>query len=128
MVRRYEDRDFAEVDSWFGAQRNGAHLDKGALPEIGFIVSEVACGFLYKTDSNMCILETFVANPRAHKEVRDEAVHTVIRRLIALSKELGFKYVYGFSTSQSMIKRGLEHGFKVQETSTTIVLEHKENK
>lgn len=119
MLRKYMKSDFNEISTWF--QDRKIAIQEDYLPATGFIVPGIAAGFIYKTDANFCIFECFIANPSKSAEERDVALNNIVAAMIGESKEMGFKEIYGFATSQSMIRRGFEQGFKQLETCTMIV-------
>src|ERR1700678_2917140 len=114
MVRKYKKSDYNEVSSWF--QDRNIDISEGYLPETGFIAPGVAAGFIYKTDANFCIFECFIANRDKSYEEREAALTKIVSSMIGEAKEMGFERVYGFATSQTMIRRGMEQGFKFLET------------
>lgn len=58
---------------------------------------DVACGFLFKTNSTVCWIEYIVANPNIKsEEVRHEGVKLVLNKLFNVAKELG--YIVAFSS------------------------------
>ena len=119
MLRKYNKTDFNEISTWF--QDRKIAIQEDYLSKTGFIVPDTAAGFLYRTDANFCIFECFIGNPKKTSEERDAALNSIVAALIGEAKEMGFKEVYGFATSQSMIRRGFEQGFKQLETCTMIV-------
>jgi len=119
MVRKYTKKDWKEVSSWF--QERNIPFTEDLLPEHGFIIPGIAAGYLYATDSNFCIFEGFVANPKADRNSRKEGLRLIVTELIKQAKELEFKQVFGFAASKTMIKIGFEQGFKLVETCSTIV-------
>lgn len=118
-VRKFEKTDLSEVCGWFHSRN--IELTSDYLPETGFIEPGIAAGFIYKTDANFCIFESFVSNPNTTKEEREHALSSIVTNMIEEAKKLGFKDAYGFATSQSMIRHGLEQGFKKVEVCTTII-------
>lgn len=119
MVRKYSDSDFEQVSSWFN--KRNIPIEQDYLPKHGFIEPGVAAGFIYSTDANFCIFECFIGNPAKSKEERDVALNDIVAAMIGEAKELGFKDAYGFATSQNMIRRGMEQGFKPLEMCSMIV-------
>jgi hypothetical protein len=118
MVRKYKKSDYNEVSSWF--HERSIEITEAYLPETGFIVPGVAAGFIYKTDSNFCIFECFIANRNKTYAERETALTKIVSCMIGEAKEMGFERVYGFATSQNMIRRGMEQGFKFLETCSMI--------
>ncbi len=110
--------DFNEISTWF--QDRKIAIQEDYLPATGFIVPGIAAGFIYRTDANFCIFECFIGNPAKSAEERDVALNDIVAAMIGESKEMGFKEVYGFATSQSMIRRGFGQGFKALENCLII--------
>lgn len=119
--RKYGNDDYNEVSGWYEAR--GLHLIPSLLPKTGFIVPGVAAGFLMLTDTSCAILEPFIANPRATREDRDEALKCVMKVLDETAKSLGVTHLYGFSSNENMLHRSLAQGFQIAEASITVVKE-----
>lgn len=119
QVRKYIDRDFEEVRSWY--TQRGMNLEAGSLPKLGFIIPNIGAGFLMQTDTDSCILEPFIANPYTLKKERDVALDSIFEELLKSAKELGFKRVFGFSTHLKMVWRAQSFGFRVIEASSLTV-------
>lgn len=119
MIRKYNKSDFEEVSSWF--HKRNIPIAEDYLPKHGFIAPGIAAGFIYSTDANFCIFECFIGNPDVSTDEREKALTKIVSAMIEQSKELGFKEAYGFATSQSMIRRGMQQGFRHLETCTMIV-------
>jgi len=85
------------------------------LPERGFIVPDVAAGFLYQTDSTMALIEGIVANPKADSRIRDDALDQVFFALFDLARDLGFELVWGFSPRPEIETRARRIGFRIDE-------------
>ena len=118
MVREYTKYDYDEVSSWFHSRK--IEITEDYLPQHGFIEPGIAAGFIYMTDANFCIFESFISNPEASKEEKEIALREVVMQMIKKAKELEFKEIYGFATSQKMITIGYEQGFKHVENCATI--------
>jgi len=119
MIRRFNKTDLEEVLGWFHSRKIDVTADY--LPETGFIEPGIAAGFIYKTDANFCIFESFISNPNTTPIEREVALSLIVTKMITEAKNMGFKDAYGFATSQSMIRHGLEQGFKRVDVCTTIV-------
>lgn len=124
MIRRYEKSDFGEVKGWFDA-RGIDHIREPLLPDIGFIEPGVAAGFLYQTDSGVCILEGFVTNKDAEGPLRNKALNEVISECMRTAKELGFQKVCAFSLDDSIIARAHKNDFKSSSGFTLLAKEIK---
>lgn len=118
--RKYTDRDFEEVRSWY--IKRGIVMEARDLPQTGFIVPGIAAGFIMKTDTSCCILEPFIANPFTLKGSREVALDSIFENLIKEAQDLGFKKIFGFSTHLKMIWRAQSFGFRVIETGSLTVV------
>jgi|ERR1700677_797145 len=118
MIREYKKEDFEEVSSWF--HKRNLPISIEMLPKHGFIEPGTAAGFIYLTDSNFSIFECFIRNPDKSFEECNLALNTIVTHMIEKSRELGFREVWGFVTSQNMLRRGIEQGFDVFDMCTMI--------
>lgn len=118
MIRRFNKADLEEVLSWFHSR--GIDITEDYLSPTGFIVPGKACGFIYATDANFVIFESFVGNPKITSEERQEALRKIVPAMIEEAKQMGYKQAFGFAVSKTMIKIGYENEFKFVETCSTI--------
>jgi hypothetical protein len=103
-VRHYIDSDLKEINRWEAL--HGADLTPiEALPQVGFIYPGVCAGFLLQTDSAVCFLDGFTANPEVEKEKRRLALDSVTEKLLITAKDLGFKSVLAFTSNESIKAR-----------------------
>jgi hypothetical protein len=102
-ARRIELSDLGEINSWY-QERGLTALDAELLPKTGYIVPQIAVGFLYMTDSNMALLEGYITNPRASKRACITAIDSITSALLQAANELGVKHVLAFCDSHG-IKR-----------------------
>ncbi len=82
------------------------------LPEVGVVERDVACGFLFQTDSNIATLGSFVTNPMASVIKRGRAVGFIVAELTQIAQELGYEKVYGFTERRSMLRMCSGQGYK----------------
>lgn len=78
------------------------------LPEIGFVVENAACGFLYTTNSQLAWVEWIFSNPEKPKEVRTESLDVLFKLLEITARELGFKVLFsasGFDAYSQVLER-----------------------
>lgn len=120
QVRKYTIEDFEEIKSWY--KQRGMTLELKELPKVGFIVPNIAAGFLMQTDTTSCILEPFIANPFTLKKERDVGLDSIFEELLKIAQELGYKRVFGMSTHLKMIWRAQSFGFRVIETNSLTVV------
>lgn len=112
MSRAFVLEDLAEVNAWYRARSLG-ELAPASLPAIGEIISGVAVGFLYRTDSEFGLLEGYVTNPAASRRARHQAVHEVTRALIARGKAAGVRRIVALCKVRSIAKAAAQHGLGV---------------
>jgi len=117
--RKYKDRDFRYIDLWY-RRRGMVPLTPNILPKVGVIVPGIAAGFLMQTDTVSAILEPFISNPKADQKLRDAALYQIMRELIVTAQNLGYRQLFGFSSSKQMTGRALELGFKFIENGVTV--------
>lgn len=83
-----------------------------ALPHTGFIVENIACGFLVLTNNSCGILDFYLSNPTADKFERDETLREITTELMDSAGEFGVKMIMFNTQHKSIEKLGLEKGFK----------------
>jgi len=119
MVRAYRDTDFNDVMKWL-EKRNMPKIDKTVLSDTGFIIPDVACVFLYLTNSSVCNLENMYSNPDA--ENRSLAIELLLDTALKAAKTWEYKYVQSISTHKEMIKRAVIRGAKFETNQTIMTL------
>ena len=107
----FKTEDYIQLTRWF------KHRDMPVPPfEIlsnhGYIVDDVAAGFIYLTNSSMAIIDCYVTNPESDKNTRDNALNWITIHLTAYAKNSGFKYIKCDSKIQEVINRAKKFGFK----------------
>lgn len=89
------------------------------LPKTGFIVENMAAGFIYLTDTPMCFLENLVKNPAHEKKCTDKALDLVIDTLFNKATDLGIKLVVASTIFKSVEERAIKLGAKVDKDKYT---------
>jgi hypothetical protein len=118
LIRKYNNEDLKTIIHWF--DERGMNIEPDMIPKVGFIDPEVAAGFLIQTDTSYCILEPFIANPNSDPYTRDQVLKDILYRLELEAFRLGYKGMFGFSTSKNMVDRAKERGFKRLTMATTV--------
>jgi hypothetical protein len=113
-VRPYINNDYKAFKAWHEA-RNLVAPPKHALPKSGFIVDNVAMGFMYSTDSSIAYIEGFVANKEAPAEQRALAIDLICKAIMTHAKNMGFKVILGVSNIESICTISQTNGFQVHE-------------
>lgn len=116
MVRAYTSLDYPTLCSWQSA-RNKEMFQSDLLSDIGFIVDDKACGFLYTTNSKVCYIETLLSNPN-NKDTK--AIDEVVEAIISKAKELGFNLILSTTKLNVVTSRAITHGFNYESNYTLL--------
>lgn len=81
------------------------------LPSIGYIVPGVAMGFLRKIEGGQGLLDSFITNPRAPAELRNQALDIITQKLLDKAQKLNINQILAFSVDENTIMRGQRFGF-----------------
>lgn len=117
-MRRFDASDLVMLNAWLAA-RGLPPRSMDDLGSTGFIIHNVACGFLLRTEARaFAMLDGFATNPTAPLRVRHAAIARLMARLLAEAKEHGISHVGGFTSSSGMgrlaRRAGLEHAGATQ--------------
>jgi len=82
------------------------------LPKIGFIVNDVVAGFIYSTDSKVCMIEWIVGNPSCSKEVRKQSLKELLSVLCNTAKEMGYTCCFTYTKNSGLISSLEQAGFQ----------------
>lgn len=120
QVRRYTPEDYPMIKSWF--------LDRGmsaplltTLPQVGFVVPDVAAYFLYQTDSNAAYLENLCSNLNTTPEHRDAAIDLIVHEAMKAAKELGFTRCLAVTDNPTVVKRALLKGATAEPNKVLLI-------
>jgi hypothetical protein len=112
MMRLFHRPDYETISEWY-KERNLPPPSESSLPATGFIVPEVAAGFLTTTDSDICFLDGYISNPKSDKTERDYALDDITDALLAIANGMGFKHVLVMTRNQSIEERARYWGFSL---------------
>lgn len=112
---RFEE-DYEDLCDWWEKAGSFAphpeHLPKTRLIAYEEKTGDKICaGFLYNTDSAICIFEFFVSNPDLKKDIRDLGLNTLIAKIISLAKEKEYGMIYTSTSIPKFVKRLEDQGF-----------------
>lgn len=82
------------------------------LPKIGFIVNGVVAGFIYSTDSKICVIEWIIANPKTIKEERKKSLEELLTLLCNTAKDMGYTHCFTYTKNSGLINTLELSGFK----------------
>jgi hypothetical protein len=117
-VRKFQYSDYPSLYSWWTAHK-WQPVAIEALPKTGLVIEGVCAGFIYKTDSNMCLIEWIISNPETDKNVRNDALDLLINKLVDTAKEMGFTLAFTSVQHQGLLKRYENHKFIVTDQQMT---------
>lgn len=112
-VRKYKNTDYYTLSYWWDKHgQNYPELE--TLPDSGYIVDNIAACFVYKTNSNLAMIEFLISNPESNKEERNQAIDLVIDACINDAKESGYKVIYNVVDLKKphVVKRFTDRGFE----------------
>ena len=109
--RFVSDQYGGEVDSWLDA-RGMARAPGHLLSGNGLIVPGVAAGWLYRTDSSVCLLDHFITNPAAALGARGAALNAITEQLLRAAQGFGARLVVALTHDTSIYRRARLLGFR----------------
>ena len=110
-MRPFRRDDLAEVNAWYAGHGMPA-LPPAAIPELGFIEPGVAAGFIYETDSGVCLLEGFVTRPGVGPKARHAALNDITENLLGAARDLRFGHAIAICRDSAVEKRAERFGFR----------------
>lgn len=127
-IRIAEHTDYEMLREWWGFWRFPAPSIE-ALPQWsddsfnGVIASEggkdLACGFMYTTNSSIVWIEFIVTNPKTTAEERNKAILSVLEELSFSAKESGYSIAFSSIKNENLINKYIENGFSIGTRGTT---------
>ena len=123
-ARRYKrETDFETVSNWWVLHGEVPPIE-ALYPQTGFIVENVAAGFLYRTDSAMAMIEMIIYNPQARRDIRQKALDEVIEAIILEAKALDYSILTGITNKPTVLERSKKFGFSLIENNMVTHLLH----
>lgn len=109
-MRLFKAEDLVDVNAWYVGHGMPA-LRPSVVPKVGLVQPGVAAGFLYETDSGICMLEGYVTSPEAGPKARNAALDEITDSLLGYAQEIGFKHAIAICRDSAVEKRAAKHGF-----------------
>ena len=110
-MRVFRRDDLDELNSWY-VGHGMPTLPPSALPTLGMVQPGVAAGFLYETDSGVCLVEGFVSRPGSGPKERHRALEGITEALLASARDQNFKHAVAICRTSAVEKRAARHGFR----------------
>lgn len=116
------DLDFDDIRTWFEA-RDSQMPERSLFPRIGFIISGIAAGFIYFTDSDVAIIDGYISNPNTDSKTRSDALNEITQSLIKYAQFQKIKLIKCDTQLEAIKRRALDFGFKHLGTYESFSLE-----
>lgn len=114
------EQDYDLLSDWLKGH-NKPVLDKGLYSDLGLMVShgniDLVAAFLFTTNSDICLIENFISNPKSLKFERREAINILIQKLVEKAKEFKSKLIFTSLDLNSLIQSFEKQEFKVLPTN-----------
>lgn len=109
-------QDYDTIKEWWNDHGNISpgpeHFSKtGLMVEVKG--QQICAGFLYNTDSKICLLEFVICNPKAPKESRKIGLEYLIESIKKLAKKTKYDWIYISIGVQSFINKLQDAGFEI---------------
>lgn len=123
QARKFDkEKDYKEICEWFRKRNiNSPSIDM--LSDSGVIVDNVACGFLYLTDSSLSFIDFYISNPLSSKQKRSQALELITTNLIMWAKETGASHIMCNSQIRTIQDLAFKYDFKSYGFSLTFMKE-----
>lgn len=117
-IRILQEQDYSELETWWRFWWKNGYPTQSMLPQngtCGLMVSKnninICAGFLYLTNSEMCMIEFIVSNHTYRDNDRAEALEFLIFHLGNMAKEQGCKIAYTSVKHNALIKNYKNSGW-----------------
>lgn len=107
-----EAKHYEMLCQWY-KDRDQAHIPKELLPKIGIVVDGCVAGFLYQTDSKLCIIENYISDKNSTKEQRSQAIIELTHSLYGIAHQLGFTTVLSFTNNSGLLDKQDKLAYKI---------------
>jgi len=116
--------DIEDVMSWYVGQGFETGIPREALPTRGAIVDNLACAWLYETDSAVGWIAFPVINPEASKHAAFKAVDAVFDYLLDMAKDLDMSVMFTSFGHSSLKRLALLKNFHEGDTNVSNFWRH----
>ena len=110
MIREIQRSDFKQISEWV-EHRGGVPINPDYYPEYGLIAEDIACGFMFATNSKVAFLDGFISNPAASITEVNHAINRLVVQLEEDAKESGFDRIIVMTRVPSINKRAKKLGY-----------------
>ena len=107
-------KDYDILEKWWRGHGSFPPEPEHLAP-MGIVVEvdqkPICAGFLYNTDSKICVFEFVVSDPDASKEDRCNSLNLLIDRIQRLARELEYSLIYTSINIEAYIRKLKDAGF-----------------
>lgn len=75
------------------------------IPKLGFVIDDIAMGFLILNNSNQCAIDQVVSNPKTENSERDAALLTLFAHMEKEAVKYGYKVITALAKMPTMKDR-----------------------
>lgn len=101
-------KDLEQLQEWY-KEWNQPIPSRRSFPYIGFMVDGIAAGFLYQTDSTVCLLDGYITNRKMSHDARYEAMEEITSKLLNEALYRGFHEVIALTKIPKIKERLLNN-------------------
>lgn len=120
-LRRKEDENlyYPIIKKWWEDWKM-IPLTPDSLPETGVMISNegtfICCGFLYRTDSSICVLGWLISDrQKRNRPLRKGSLELLITTLEKLGKNMGYKHTFVPARNPSLVKKLESQGYNTKD-------------
>lgn len=110
IARRFKEADYKTIARWY-RERDIAPPRFELLPSTGFIVNDVAAGFIYLTDSALCLVDGLISNPDCSPLRVGRALQLLSKVLVGQAIKCGAQGVVVLTKSRTIAKLATSREF-----------------
>ncbi len=129
MIRPWDpETDLPRLGRWLAARgmADGAGW-RELYPDVGFVVDDLAIGFLYQTDApHVAWLDGVVTDPDSTAEQRAKALPQLISALYSEADKLGIRAVFATTSAPSLVELGKANGARILQREHICIVRTKE--
>ena len=119
-MRAFRIDDLKMINAWYAA-RGWPEVGPAQARMKGFLVDDVAAGFLMQTDAGVAYLENMISNPQASARDVSVAIDAITKALFALAADNGFEHVAAFTQMPSIRTRAKRLGMVAHDAPYTLL-------
>ena len=121
-ARLLKESDWKTLCSWWEGWRGWVSPPKSFLPDNGtggLIVEKegrpIVAGFIYLTNSEVCLVEYIVSDPKYKEKDRKQALELLINSIEKTCRDLGKSYLFSIGRQPNLIQTHKKLGWHIDE-------------